>query len=278
MKQRRIAEPDYDFTLEHVYGKEIPHKIFFEREVIIFKATAGEANIQINSEEHLFTSGTNFLLLDGTMLKFIASSDDFSMIILHFSSNFFNEIYPQIDGKVFDVIALSAPDLYGDKEMRMTNLLFEQLCILHGNKEHAFKEKLAVNITLSYIYEIYEQTRKHTEHRTKSTTDRKEYLLDQFYCLCIEKHFMHRNIDYYADKLHITSRYLYKVCQESLHMTPKECIDYVTIGSAKRMLLTTNMTTQQIALELNFPDQATFGQYFKRNVGMPPSEFRNRYK
>lgn len=278
MERKKLTEPDYDFVLEHMDGKDVEHKIFFESDMLILKATAGEATILINAEEHQFKSGTNFLLLDGIMLKVVTCSTDFSIEILRFSPNFMNEIYSQIDSKVFDVIAFSAPDLYDEKAMDITGLIFQQLCTLHMNKTHAFKDKMAVNCILNFIYEIYEQTHIYKEHRTKVAKNRKEYFMDNFYTLCLEKHSEHRNIEYYAENLHITPRYLYKICKESIQMTPKECIDYITSGSAKRMLLTTNLTTQQIALELNFPDQATFGQYFKRNVGMSPSEFRNRYK
>ena len=88
----------------------------------------------------------------------------------------------------------------------------------------------------------------------------------------------HRDIKYYADKLNITSRYLYKICKETTGLTPKQMIDYTIVGKAKKLLLTTEMANQQISGELLFPDQATFGQYFKRNVGMSPLEFRKKYK
>jgi len=63
-----------------------------------------------------------------------------------------------------------------------------------------------------------------------------------------------------------------------MQMTPKESIDYFVTGTAKRLLLSEDLNNQQIADKLNFPDQSTFGQFFKRNVGMSPSEFRKKYK
>ena len=133
-------------------------------------------------------------------------------------------------------------------------------------------------MVISYILEIYEQTYRHIENRMSFPLDHKSLLLEKFYCLCCEEHLYHRNIEYYAEKLNITSRYLYKLCQESFHMTPKQCIDYIISGNAKKMLLSTELSTQQIANELNFSDQSAFGQFFKRNVGMSPTDFRNRFK
>ncbi len=276
--QRKIAEPDYDYTLETFRKENVINKIFFGRDILILKCTDGSARTQINTEGHLFEKETDFLLLDGIMFRIVECSEDFAMTVLRFSPNFFNVIYPIIDSNFFNVIEHSAPDLYGRENMKMTNLLFMQLCLLHQNKDHSFREKLAINITTSYIYEIYEQTYPYADNKAVLTNNSKDFLLDKFFNLCDKYHTTHRNIEFYADKLSISSRYLYKLCKERLQMTPKESIDYLIMGTAKRLLLTTDLTNQQIADKLNFPDQSTFGQYFKRNVGMPPSEFRKKYK
>lgn len=85
-------------------------------------------------------------------------------------------------------------------------------------------------------------------------------------------------MQFYADELNISTRYLYKITMNVLKMTPKELVDYYVIAAAKKMLLTTILTNQQIADRLNFSDQSAFGQYFKRNVGVSPAEFRHKYK
>lgn len=278
MIQQRIAEPDYNFKLEHMKGSDLPGKVFFGFEVLIIKCTEGEARILINSNEHRFVADTNFLLSDGVMLKFLECSDDFSITALRFSSNFFNEIYPTLDGRAIEVMPFSAPDLYTKESVELLDLIFRQLCCLYERQEHSYKNKILIHLVTSYIFEIYEQTHKHIENRMSFPLDHKSLLLDKFYCLCIEQHLYHRNIEYYAEKLNITSRYLYKLCQESFHMTPKQCIDYIISGNAKKMLLSTDLSTQQIANELNFSDQSAFGQFFKRNVGMSPTDFRNKFK
>ena len=44
---------------------------------------------------------------------------------------------------------------------------------------------------------------------------------------------------------------------------------------AKMQLKSTSKTVQQIAFELNFPNQSFFGKYFKKNTSLTPSEYRN---
>ena len=51
-------------------------------------------------------------------------------------------------------------------------------------------------------------------------------------------------------------------------------IDNYVILEAKTLLKYSNMSVQEIAYYLNFPNQSFFGSYFKRNAGMSPSQYK----
>ena len=50
--------------------------------------------------------------------------------------------------------------------------------------------------------------------------------------------------------------------------------DSYVILEAKTLLKYSNMSVQEIAYYLNFPNQSFFGSYFKRNAGMSPSQYK----
>ena len=52
-------------------------------------------------------------------------------------------------------------------------------------------------------------------------------------------------------------------------------IAYIVIIDAKAQLKGTDMTIQEIAYSLNFPNPSFFCKFFRRHVGMSPLEFRN---
>lgn len=56
-------------------------------------------------------------------------------------------------------------------------------------------------------------------------------------------------------------------------MNPCRIDDFVIL-EAKTLLKYSNMSVQEIAYRLNFPNQSFFGSYFKRNTGMSPSQFK----
>ena len=50
------------------------------------------------------------------------------------------------------------------------------------------------------------------------------------------------------------------------------------IGNIKKMLLSTDWSIQQVADAMGFPDQASLGQFFKRNEGVSPLTFRKSFR
>lgn len=85
-----------------------------------------------------------------------------------------------------------------------------------------------------------------------------------------------RKIGFYADKLHISPKYLGSLVVQLTGRTASQWIAGYVIAEAKDLLLNTNMSVQQISMELNFPNQSFFGKYFKSHMGISPGEYRNR--
>ena len=54
-----------------------------------------------------------------------------------------------------------------------------------------------------------------------------------------------------------------------------EWIDSYVIQEAKNLLRYSGKNVQQIAYELNFTNQSSFGKYFKNITGMSPTAFQN---
>lgn len=84
-----------------------------------------------------------------------------------------------------------------------------------------------------------------------------------------------RFLDFYADKLDVSSKHLSRTVKAVTGFTAVEWIDRYVILEAKVLLKATNLTVQQISDELNFPSQSFFGKYFKKHTGLSPKDFRN---
>jgi AraC-like DNA-binding protein len=85
-----------------------------------------------------------------------------------------------------------------------------------------------------------------------------------------------RKIGFYAEKLHISPKYLGSLVVQLTGRTASQWIAGYVIAEAKALLMNTSMSVQQISLELHFPNQSFFGKYFKSHMGISPGEFRSR--
>lgn len=86
-----------------------------------------------------------------------------------------------------------------------------------------------------------------------------------------------RKVDEFAKMLNVTSKYLSKLLMKTLQRKPSTMITFFTCKAIENRLRFTDMTMQQIADDLNFPNASFFGKYFKEHSGMTPMEFRTRY-
>ena len=79
---------------------------------------------------------------------------------------------------------------------------------------------------------------------------------------------------FYADKLFITPQYLSLILKELTGMSANKWIDDALVAEAKVLLKAPQMTVQQVADQLHFSDQSTFGKFFKKHMGISPMEYR----
>ena len=127
------------------------------------------------------------------------------------------------------------------------------------------------------LYKVGEILRRYlAEHPEIENPDRsraKEYFT-QFTKL-LGQHYKHeRSVGFYARQLCITPKYLTTLIKRISGKSASEWIDSFVILEAKTLLKYSDMSVQEIAYALNFPNQSFFGSYFKRNTGMSPSHYK----
>lgn len=91
----------------------------------------------------------------------------------------------------------------------------------------------------------------------------------------VEEYFLsQKNLSFYADLLHVTPNTLSKKIKSKFNKTPSQIIQERVILEAKKQIHLTRKSFKEIALELNFNDEFHFSKYFKKYVGISPTQFR----
>lgn len=87
-----------------------------------------------------------------------------------------------------------------------------------------------------------------------------------------------RTVGYYADMQHLSSYYFSSIVKEKSGRRASEWIEEVTMTFARRYLDDPQLSVKEIAQKMGFPDQSTFGRYFRLHEGCSPTAYRNRSK
>ena len=84
------------------------------------------------------------------------------------------------------------------------------------------------------------------------------------------------NTDYYANQIGISSKRLNQILKEKLNLTAKQIIQQRQITESKRELVKGEITTKELAFHLGFDSLSSFSRFFKKKVGISPSDFKTQ--
>ena len=129
---------------------------------------------------------------------------------------------------------------------------------------------------LRSFYTLYQVILRREGIEVDTFKSRADELFFRFRQLLSQHYRESRSVAFYADKLAITTRYLTNIVQSRYGRSPKEAIDFYTIMQLRLDLLQSDITLTELAYRYNFSSLSFFSDYFRRNAGCTPQEYRNR--
>lgn len=213
------------------------------------------------------------ILLPNQILEFTESSNDLEGMVVMMSARFTERLNIKVD---FDLMQAfqSQRVIPLNEEALATMLQFcEMVKRLSQFPDHPFLMETAVNLTRAFFFGagyFFHQRPEAVAH------SRGEQLVDRFLKLVQMHCRQERQLDFYAQELCISSKYLAATVKTVTSKTAGDWIEDYVMLEAKAMLTNTDMTISQISDHLHFPDTSTFGKYLRRHTGLSPKEFKKR--
>jgi signal transduction histidine kinase/AraC-like DNA-binding protein/ABC-type sugar transport system substrate-binding protein len=81
-----------------------------------------------------------------------------------------------------------------------------------------------------------------------------------------------------ADAVGVSKNYLSEIFRQELGLSPWDCLTRLRLQKAKELLHTTGDSITSVAAQIGFDDSAYFSRVFRKNIGMPPQEYRQEAK
>ncbi len=232
----------------------------------------GECSFDLNLQPFNAKAPALILIGEGDILTPYSLSPQFDAAIVVMSAEIRDNIALFISET--DLAALissnkvvSVPD---EIIYHIEDYLHDTQALLDSNNNRCLKQALTFNagsLLFNQLYKCYTPFSDST-HIGRIT--------DQFVELAQKHYIKERFLDFYADKMGITSKHLSRTVKKESGLTAVEWIERLVVLEAKVLLKSTNLNIQRIAEMLNFPSQSMFGKYFKKITTLSPKEFRNQ--
>ena len=246
--------------------------------LIIGVGTEGETSLTSNLQEFRLKKDSLFIFSPKHILQ-VQSNNRFKAHLIVIAPDFLKRI--NIDTKRMMPLFLQFGSLpcmelthAESQSLRSFISMVEQE--LKGS-ETDFSSEIIGGLIAATIYKVGDiMTHYLTEHPEVDSPihNRAEEYFRQFTELLGEHYKHERSVGFYARQLCITPKYLTTLIKRISGKSVSEWIDNYVILEAKTLLKYSNMSVQEIAYYLNFPNQSFFGSYFKRNAGMSPSQYK----
>ena len=236
----------------------------------------GSATVTVDQLRDRVTRDTLLLLLPGSILHLNERTDDFRVRFCAFSLELFSEAAYRLDSSFFHILHEHAITRLPDRIIEGVRNWFQMASYTYRDRGNIFRNTIIRNRLQNVLLEAFDKTQRFApDVHSQTGTTRQADLFQRFVALVHEHCTEQREVAFYADRLCISTRYLSTIIRSVAHSTAKEFIDRSVVLEIKMLLGSTELSVQEIAYRLHFPDQSYLGRFFKKHTGVSPTEFRN---
>jgi AraC-like DNA-binding protein len=235
---------------------------------------SGDALLTVGDRQCLLKVRTEVTLLPNAVCMLLRSSSDFHVKYFSFSPAMFQESSFRLSssyvGFIKDRIYIQLPD----EHFRYSVTFFELLESLYLDISNQYRDRIATNLLQNYLLNACDKITRYNTCVDIRDTDRPTNLFKRFVSLLHTHIVSVRDISFYASSLSISPRYLSAITRRNSSMSAKSFIDDCLLQEIKLLLLSTDLSIQELSDRLHFSDQSHLGRFFKRHTGLSPSVYR----
>ena len=239
--------------------------------------TEGGMHFDFQGTHYDVEAGDYVILPNLLFLSGLTQSEDFRAQIMLLSSTFVNTLGVRSNyGIIGQLLLMQNPVMRLSQHDFM--ICLEDLIRIRARMtetEHLFREEMIGHLLLAHVLNLYD-----IHARGKTFTQLSERLSEQlrrFIELLYKGEYKKsRSLQHYASQLCITPHYLSEICRKASGQAAMYWIDRFTLQEICRLLCRNELTLTDIADSLNFSSVSYLSRYVRKQLGMYPSEYRNK--
>lgn len=238
----------------------------------------GKATVNINYKEWHLHEGAVITVFpnDVVELKVKSEASLFDVEMLKYNASLLREASLQLEQTVYSSLR---EDRCRQDTPVVTNIIdsmFALLKVYFNQSECTCISQLVLLQLKAFFVGFHEYLQRNPQNRPDDEVKsyRVRELFNRFMMLMERDYKLSRDVNYYADLMHITSKYLTNIVRQVAGHTPKTIIDQYVILQLKMQLQRSIQSIKEIAWEYHFTDVSFFCRYFKKHTGLTPQQMR----
>ncbi|MDN5202340.1 AraC family transcriptional regulator [Fulvivirgaceae bacterium BMA10] len=245
---------------------DIPHRHDFYEMCIFYK---GEGTHEIDFSKFPINNYSVHFVTPG-QVHLISNHQHAQGYILAFTEEFV-----ALNKKPVEVKIGELPSPYLDMNKHEFKFVWNILDAIMHEYSHPGEE--SEEIIKSYLHILILKSKNlygKTEKTKKKINPNTNTIFRSFKDLVEKNYRTNQLVNFYADHLNISPSHLNKISKKICGRTAGNFIHDRVILEAKRLLVFSDMTSQEIAYHLMYNDPSYFSRIFKRKTGYSPTRFR----
>ena len=232
--------------------------------------------VDLNFNIYEMTENSTLHISAGDTIRNIVPSEDLKGYHIVFSPEFQNEMRTIRKSPINLQLKKEFPfQIFSKEEYEYLQASVRKTIRYMELPSHHYRSIVIKNEIQNLLLDISDKRR--TENQLSpdmDSQDHNETIRKRFRALIDGYCVMHHQVNWYAEALKISPDYLSKIIREHDGTSASVWIHKSIIEAAKSLLKNLDLSIKEISLRLNFPDQSSFGRFFKSITGQSPKAFR----
>ena len=204
------------------------------------------------------------------------TANSFQAEILKYNPSLLREASLQLEQTVYSSLREDRCRQDTPVVTNIINGMFSLLKVYFDQSECTCISQLVLCQLKAFFIGFHEYLQRNPQYRPDEVKSyRVRELFNRFMMLLERDYKISRDVNYYAEKMNISSKYLTNIVNQVTGHTPKTIIDQYVILQLKMHLKRTTQSIKEMAWEFHFADVSFFCRYFKKHTGLTPQQIRS---
>lgn len=204
------------------------------------------------------------------------TANSFQVEILKYNPSLLREASLQLERTVYSSLREDRCRQDTPVVTNIINGMFGLLKVYFDQSECTCISQLVLCQLKAFFIGFHEYLQRNPQYRPDEVKSyRVRELFNRFMMLLEKDYKISRDVNYYAEQMNISSKYLTNIVSQVTGHTPKTIIDQYVILQLKLHLKRSAQSIKEMAWEFHFADVSFFCRYFKKHTGLTPQQIRS---